>query len=305
MTVEEQRRFYAEEIGAVAGLHSPALLEAFARVPREHFLGPGPWRLGSPDFGMQAGLKYRVTEDADPRRLYHNILVSIDPERNLNNGHPSTLAAWLDAVDIAAGERMFHLGCGLGYYTAVMAEVSGVKGHITALEVDAGLAARARENLAPWTNVEVLTGDGGVYDPGPADVIFVNAGVTHPRSVWLDHLRPGGRLLVPLTFDVGGEAGKGGMLLVQRESDAYTARFLTWVMIFSCTSVRDPELNGRLLKLIGGGKMFSVRSLRRDAHAADETCWLHGQDFCLSTTKPALSFSRRLPRGPACKPDDL
>ena len=44
--VEDYRRFYAEEIAAVAGLRSQVLIKAFATVPREHFLGPGPWKLG-------------------------------------------------------------------------------------------------------------------------------------------------------------------------------------------------------------------------------------------------------------------
>ena len=282
VTVEEQRRFYAEEIAAVAAIRSPSLIEAFAKVPREHFLGPGPWQLGSPDFGMQApGLRYRPTEDSDPRRLYHNVLVSIDPERNLNNGHPSTLAAWLDALDIATGERLFHLGCGLGYYAAVMAEVVGPNGHVTTMEVDPNLARRSHENLAPWKNVEVLAGDGGLYDPGPVDVIFVNAGVTQVRPIWLDRLLPGGRLLVPLTFETGGQAGKGGMLLVKHEGDSYAAQFITFVMIYSCTSLRDLQLNGAIMKLLSSGKMFSVHSLRRDPHEASDTCLLHGSDFCL------------------------
>ena len=34
---------------------------------------------------------------------------------------------------------------------------------------------------------------------GPADAILINAGATHPRSIWLDSLRTGGRLLLPLT----------------------------------------------------------------------------------------------------------
>jgi protein-L-isoaspartate(D-aspartate) O-methyltransferase len=33
----------------------------------------------------------------------------------------------------------------------------------------------------------------------------------------------------------------------------------------------------------GGGE--SVRSLRRDPHDADATCWLHGDGFCLSTVE--------------------
>ena len=35
------------------------------------------------------------------------------------------------------------------------------------------------------------------------------------------------------------------------------------------------------------GNFASVRSLRRDAHEASETCWLHGEDFCLSQLPPS------------------
>jgi protein-L-isoaspartate(D-aspartate) O-methyltransferase len=286
VTVEEHRRFYAEEIGAVAGLRTPGLIDAFAKVSREHFLGPGPWKLGSPDFGAHSGLTYRPTADADPRHLYHNVLVSIDLERQLNNGHPSTLASWIDAVEISPGAHVFHLGCGLGYYTALMAEVVGANGRVTAVEVDPGLAARARDNLAPWNNVEVISGDGGELDPGAVDIIFINAGVTHPHSLWLDRLRPGGRLLFPLTFDTGGGVGKGCMVLVKRAGDVYAAAIVNFVMIFSCTSLRDAGLNSAILQAVSGGKMSTVQSLRRDLHEAAETCWLHSTSFCLSTLPP-------------------
>jgi len=281
-SLQDYRRFYAEEIAAVTAMRSPALLEAFAKVPREDFLGPGPWELAGPDFGMAPQLKYRETEDADPRRVYHNVVVAIDRKRNLNNGHPGTLAAWLDQLEVAQGEHVFHLGAGLGYYTAILSEMVGTAGRVTAIEVDADLAARARENLTPWPNVDMHIGDGGELDPGPVDAIFVNAGVTHPRALWLDRLRDGGRLLVPLTFDVGGGIGKGVMMLIRREGDRYAARLLTLVMIYSSTSVRDAEINASLLKQISSPKVFSVQSLRRDAHEPEETCWLHGKDLCWS-----------------------
>jgi protein-L-isoaspartate O-methyltransferase len=35
----------------------------------------------------------------------------------------------------------------------------------------------------------------------PADVIYVNAGATRPADVWLDRLKEGGRLILPLTAD--------------------------------------------------------------------------------------------------------
>jgi protein-L-isoaspartate(D-aspartate) O-methyltransferase len=54
------------------------------------------------------------------------------------------------------------------------------------------------------------------------------------------------------------------------------------VMIYSSTSVRDVDTNAALMKQIGSPKLFSVQSLRRDAHEAEETCWLHGDGFCFS-----------------------
>jgi protein-L-isoaspartate O-methyltransferase len=55
MTLEECRRFYADEIRFAGNVQSPALVEAFARVPRETFLGPGPWEIASADLrGLSA-----------------------------------------------------------------------------------------------------------------------------------------------------------------------------------------------------------------------------------------------------------
>ena len=280
--IEDYRRFYAEEIAAVTALRSPALVEAFAKVPREHFLGPGPWKVAGPDLGMGPSMKYRETDGADPRHIYHNVVVVIDEKRNLNNGHPSTLASWIDRLEIAPGEHVFHVGAGLGYYTAILSELVGDTGRVTAIEVDADLAARARENVAAWPNVDMHAGDGGEFDPGPVDAIFINAGVTHPRALWLDRLRDGGRMLLPLTFDVGGGIGKGVMMLVKREGERFSARLLTLVMIYSSTSVRDAEMNAALGKQISSPKIFSVAALRRDAHGEEGTCWLHGKDFCFS-----------------------
>jgi protein-L-isoaspartate O-methyltransferase len=62
------RRWFAEELRHTAHVRSPAVVEAFATVPREHFAGPGPWRVLSP----MRGPDYWTTDDADPRRLCHD-----------------------------------------------------------------------------------------------------------------------------------------------------------------------------------------------------------------------------------------
>jgi len=74
-------------------------------------------------------------------------------------------------------------------HTAIMAELVGSKGRVTAVEIDPVLAAQARKNLSNYSNIEVVHGDGGRVDTGPRDAILINAGVTHPRQSWIDNLQ--------------------------------------------------------------------------------------------------------------------
>jgi protein-L-isoaspartate(D-aspartate) O-methyltransferase len=274
------RQFYAEELRAVANIQSEALVQAFAKVPREHFLGPGPWQVFSP--GSEVDW---TTPDADPSRLYHNLLVVIDAERQLNNGCPSFLALLIDELQLKSGEHVVHIGCGPGYYTAVMAEVVGAKGHVTAIEIDAELARRAQSNLSYLSQVTVLEGDGCKRDPRPCDAILVNAGATHPRPIWLDSLRQAGRFILPLTVTDDADRGGGGHVLkITRQQEGFTASFISGVRIFPCTGGRDDELNQQLKKAFDLDDWKSVQSLRRDPHDADNSCWFHGEQFCLSKT---------------------
>jgi protein-L-isoaspartate(D-aspartate) O-methyltransferase len=287
MDLEAIRRFYAEEIEAVAGLRSQALVEAFARVPREQFLGPGPWQIMVPGAELTGG-GYRTTRDADPRHVYHNVVVALDAARQINNGQPSGLASWLEALDLRPGDRAVHIGCGAGYYTAIVAEVVGPEGHVTGVEIDPDLASRARRNLAGRDNVDLVEADGATHAPEPSDAIFINAGATQPRAVWLDALRPGGRLVVPLTFSRTPDGiGSGFVLKVTREEEGYAARFLTPISIYPCLGARDETQNQRLRDGLARGTWGTVRSLRRDPHEPDGTCWLHGEGVCLSTASPS------------------
>jgi protein-L-isoaspartate(D-aspartate) O-methyltransferase len=281
--LDEIRHYYAEELRAVANLQSEALVRAFAKVPREHFLGLGPWRV----FGPNSKSAW-TTGDADPRQLYHNLLVVIDAERQLNNGQPSFLAFLIDELQLQPGEHVVHIGCGTGYYTAIMAEVVGPNGHVTSVEIDSGLARRAQSNLRYLSHVEVFEGDGGKQDPGCCDAVLVNAGATHPRSIWLDSLRPAGRLLLPLTVtDDTDSGGAGRMLKVTRQLQGFTACFLSGVRIFPCIGGRNAELNQQLKEAFKRGNAKSVQSLRRDKHESSDACWFHGDDFCLSKSSIA------------------
>ena len=285
-TLEDCRTFYAQEIRFAATVATPGLVEAYARVPREKFLGPAPWQISSPEARAlsMAGLRESsyVTVD-DPRDLYHNVVVALDRAKDINNGQPSALASWIDALALQPGDRAFHLGCGVGYYTAIIAEVVGASGSVVALELQSDLAARAKENLASYANITVHQGDGSAFDPGSCDAMFVNCGVTHPQKIWLERLRHRGRLVVPFTMAVNPLMGQGVMTKIFREPSGYSAAMVTPTGIFSGGSLRDPRLEPLMKKALTTGGLLKLKSVRRDAHEPADTCVVHAAEVCLST----------------------
>jgi protein-L-isoaspartate(D-aspartate) O-methyltransferase len=275
-SIEDARRCYAEELRSLSHISSPALLAAFAMVPRERFVGPGPWRIK----GMG---RYWATEDTDPRRVYHNVLIELDGGKGINNGQPSLWAFCFDQLGFGAGDHVLHLGCGTGYYTAILAELTGPEGRVTALEIDEALAERARVALEPWPQAAVVHGDGSSGPFEPADVIVVSAGVTHPLPAWLNAVKPGGKLLFPLTVT----RGPGIMMLLTRKSaDGFAARLLCGVAFIDFSGARDPEVSIQLGKALRRDQGAPVKSLRCDSHEKEESCWLHGDGWCFSTRAP-------------------
>jgi protein-L-isoaspartate(D-aspartate) O-methyltransferase len=285
MTIEECRSFYAQEIRFAANPITPGLVDAFAKVPREKFLGPGPWQLGSAEGRALSAagpmqLSYVTVED--PRDVYHNVVVSLDRAKDINNGQPSALGRWIDALALKSGERVYHLGCGVGYYTAIIAEVVGASGQVMGLELQPELAERARQNLANYAQVTVEQGDGAAFDPGDCDAMLINCGVTHPQVIWLDRLREGGRLVVPFTIAMNATIGQGVMTKIVRYGRAYSTELLTALAICSGVTLRDAELEPQMLKGLKTGAFLKLKSVRRDAHELGETCVVHGRDVCLS-----------------------
>jgi len=287
------RQGYAEELRFTAPIRNPAILQAFATVPREHFLGPGPWRLLSP----MSLVSYWTTENADPCHVYHDVLVAIDEGRQLNNGQPSLWACLYDRLGLTAGAHVVHIGAGTGYYSAILAEVVGPVGRVTAVEIDPVLAVRATENLGrAWPQASVVAADGFSFRPEqPADTIVVNAGVTHFSLAWLDSLAPeNGRLLVPLT----NAENWGGFLLVTRQNGGvrnYPARFVHHVGIIPCIGGRDPKAETRLKEALVKAPLTAVRSLRRAPEEPDASCWLAGDGWWLSNapvSESSLAGSR-------------
>jgi protein-L-isoaspartate(D-aspartate) O-methyltransferase len=206
------RRAFAKQVMAASGVRDPRVEAAFAVVAREDFLGPGPWQI------VRWGGGYRATPDPDPVYLYTDDVIGILPERNLNNGQPSLHAALIAAAAPQPGEHVVHVGAGVGYYTAILAELVGATGRVTAIEFDGELAVRATANFAQTPHVRVVHGDGTRIVFEPVDVIYVNAGATRPADAWLDRLKEGGRLILPLTADAfpNRDVRRGAVFRIER-----------------------------------------------------------------------------------------
>jgi protein-L-isoaspartate(D-aspartate) O-methyltransferase len=278
-TLETHRLFFAELITAKVGKPKSRLTSAFAATPRERYLGPGPWKIFT-------GCGYISTPSDDPALLYQDILVALEEELKINNGQPTLHALCLAALNVQEGETVVHIGAGTGYYTAVLAELVGPVGQVFAFEVEPELAQRASTTLADLPNVTVYPRSGAEAPLPICDVVYINAGATAPLDIWLDALRPSGRLLFPLTPDgAAGMPGAGGLLLITRVSEkSFDARFISPAMFVPCIGARDEATAKRLAEAFKRGDSGNVRSLRRKT-VPDETCWCLGNGWWLSTSE--------------------
>jgi protein-L-isoaspartate(D-aspartate) O-methyltransferase len=274
------RRAYARHIAFASRTDDPRLEAALAAVPREAFMGPGPWEIGSGPGGP------RTTPDADPAWLCQDVLVSLISEKSLNNGQPSFLAFLIALGRIQAGEHVVHIGAGVGYYTAIMAELAGHAGRVTAIEYEPELAARAAANLAAYPQVATVCADGSTHPLAPADVIFVNAGAARPLDLWLDALKDGGRLVLPLTVGYtlpsGAPMTHGHIFLVERQGDDFAAAWKSQTAIYPCFGAHDEASEQSLKAALRAGGQDKVRRLRRTADVPAETCWASGPGWALT-----------------------
>ena len=232
---DEARRFYAKLMAAQARSSDPRIEEAFASVPREAFLGPGPWT-------VFAGEGRFETPSADPAYIYQNVLVVLDAGKGINNGEPLLHAMWIGKVEPKPGDAITHIGAGTGYYTALLARLVEPVGIITAFELEAGLAARAKANLARYGNVEVVHGDAVANPLPPSDIIYVNAGVIAPPAAWLRALKPGGRMIFPWRPS----ETVGLAVLITRLENGFACRPFMGSWFIACVGASTAEPGARI-----------------------------------------------------------
>jgi protein-L-isoaspartate(D-aspartate) O-methyltransferase len=280
MELQEHRRTYAETLRASTNLRAEAIVAAFARVPREEFLGPAPWQIGHAQ-PLNPAVPYCSTSTARLEDLYQDVVVSIDPTRQINNGQPSIHARWLEAVSPQPGESVLHIGCGVGYYTSILAELVGPSGRVVAFEIEPDISIRAQACLKGWPQVRVELGDGS-QPGGPYDVVYVNAGATHARKEWLTSLTEKGRILLPLTVHLPMFPGGVGIVICAERGDGqWPVRIVSGVGIYDCAGARDPMAESQLREFLSPDAAARIQALSIEPHIKGDRCLVHLDGFCL------------------------
>ena len=271
---------YAKQIMFASGLEDPRLEAALAKLPREAFLGPGPWPI------MRQPSGYQMPPDNDPVYLYQDVLVGMISKKGLNNGQPSFLTFLISLGRPREGENAVHIGAGQGYYTAVIAQLVGDAGRVTAIEYEQDLAIRATANLSAFSHVRVVQGDGTTMPLEPSDVIYVNAGAVRPANTWLDAMKDGGRLILPLTVGYTTSDGhamtRGAIFLIERKGDDYRAQWKSESAIYPCVGARDEVSEAALANGFEKGGWEKVTRLYRTREIEEERCWVRGPDWSLA-----------------------
>lgn len=165
-------------------LKTPQVEKAFREVPRHLFLP-----------GVPLDKVYR-NEAIITRRLF-GVPAS-------SSSAPYIMAVILEQLGLEPGHRVLEIGAGTGYNAAIMAHMVGDTGQVVTMDIDEYLVTGAREHLAVagFGRVEVVCGDGGFGYPKAAlyDRILLAVGAGDIVPAWREQLRPGGRLVLPLSI---------------------------------------------------------------------------------------------------------
>jgi len=112
---------------------------------------------------------------------------------------PFMVALMTDLLAPGPHEAVLEIGTGLGYQTAVLAELAA---RVWSVEIVEEFAAEAQARLRRlgYGTVGVRVGDGsrGWAEHAPYDKILVTAAPEQPPPALLEQLKPGGRLVLPL-----------------------------------------------------------------------------------------------------------
>ena len=131
---------------------------------------------------------------------------------------PFMVALMSDLLEIGEQDRVLEVGTGLGYQSAILAELAD---QVYTIEILEELASEGKRRLrdAGYENIHFRLGDGskGWPEHAPYDKIIVTAAAELIPPPLLGQLRPGGRMVIP-----AGLADAQQLMLVDKDEGGRT-----------------------------------------------------------------------------------
>jgi len=171
---EAERRRMVEQQLRGRDIHSTAVLDAMARVPRHRFV-PAEDQAGAyTDYPLPIGYGQTISQ-------------------------PYIVAFMTEALDLTRQHRVLEIGTGSGYQAAVLGELAG---EVFTIEIVEALAERSRQLLAElgYRNIHVRAGNGyaGWPEEAPFDRIIVTAAPDEIPPALVQQLKMDGLIAVPV-----------------------------------------------------------------------------------------------------------
>jgi protein-L-isoaspartate(D-aspartate) O-methyltransferase len=103
-----------------------------------------------------------------------------------------------DLLDLRPTDTVLEIGTGLGYQSAILAELAQ---RVYSIELIEDLAVQARRRLAlqGYANIEIRIGNGcrGWPEHAPFDKVIVTAAPELIPAALIYQLKPGGKMVIP------------------------------------------------------------------------------------------------------------
>ncbi len=260
--IEAARNAMVDDLRQRRIIYTPAVERAFRRVYRHAFVLP-PYAVAIDTLAED------FVETDDPRRVYADVAVALDAEKNIYCLRPGLVAQQLEELAVAEGMRVLHVETGGGYGTALLAELTGERGSVMGIEYEPDIAELAAAALAKagYTTVTVRAEDGaaGVPEAGPYDRILISAGAGDIAPAWIDQLGDEGRLVLPLCHlgPLGPAISGGALLTVEKVAGALTGNISAIAVVVPLRGALAPTPEDSVTLAEGLQRWFALETFYR------------------------------------------
>jgi len=158
-------------------LKSPVLQRAFLAIDRKYFVPINLLSEAYADYPLPIGMGQTISQ-------------------------PTTVAFMLELLQPQLGQNVLEIGAGSGYVAALLSQIVGLAGKVTAIEKYPELVKQAQKNLAhfklPQLNLITADGKQGYLANAPYDRIIVSAAAPAKSKMIEQQLKDPGRLVAPI-----------------------------------------------------------------------------------------------------------